>query len=560
MAARTDTPTPPEQRLAIDLDGVLTEHPRPLAHAASARFGIELPEIAFVDSAGLNVPDAVRDWVYSAAGPAAELAPAPGAQKFLASLLDLFGRRNVVIITARPLEAADMTRAWLARNGFPECDIFFADDKVGVASAQGCVYAIEDSVRHARRYAAAGVACFLLTGGETVPVALEEGIHRVDDLAAIARVLAAGDQPRAVSVLNDLAPALADLLGRPRIVVSDAIHPAARARLEAAAEIVDVDGTDVPSLLDAVWDADALVVRSETQVTREVLAAAPRLRVVARAGVGVDNIDLQAATRAGVVVLNAPGANAVSAGEHTIALLLAITRQLPAANASTHAGLWARKKIKPIDLRGRTVGIVGLGRVGSVVAQRLRAFEMDVVAYDPYITPERFRELGVRPVDYDTLLAISDIVTFHIPATPETFHMLGAEALTKLKSTAIVLNVARGEIVDQDALAAAAREGRIAGAGVDVYPHEPCTESPLFGLPNVVLTPHTGGSSAEALAAVGEVISTTTLAALRGDAVPNAVNLPMVSVDGPELQRLTVGAPQGTSWRSWSSASRAPST
>ncbi len=542
MAARTDSTTPAQQRLAIDLDGVLTEHPRPLAHAASARFGIELPEIAFVDSAGLNVPDAVRDWVYSAAGPAADLAPAPGAPKFLGQLLDLFGKRNVVIITARPLEAAEMTRSWLARNGFPECDIFFADDKVSVAAAQGCVYAIEDSVRHARRYAAAGVTCFLLTGGATIPVALEEGIHRVDDLAAIARHLTAGEYPRAIAALDDLAPALAELLGRPRIVVSDAIHPAARARLEAAAEIVDVDGTDLPALLVAVANADALVVRSETQVTREVMAAAPRLRVVARAGVGVDNIDLQAATRAGVVVLNAPGANAVSAGEHTIALLLAITRQLPAANASTHAGRWERKKIKPIDLKGRTVGIVGLGRVGSVVAQRLRAFEMEVVAYDPYITPERFRELGVRPVDYETLLAISDVVTFHIPATSETIHMLDEAALTKLKRTAIVLNCARGEIVDPGALAVAAREGRIAGAGVDVYPHEPCTESPLFGLPNVVLTPHTGGSSAEALAAVGEVISRTTLAALRGESVPNAVNLPMVSVDGPELQRLTTVA------------------
>ncbi len=542
MAARTDSTAPAEQRLAIDLDGVLTEHPRPLAHAASARFGIELPEIAFVDSAGLNVPDAVRDWVYSASGPAADLAPAPGAQMFLAHLLELFGRRNVIIITARPLESAEMTRSWLARNGFPECDIFFADDKVTVAANQGCVFAIEDSVRHARRYAAAGVTCFLLTGGETVPVALEEGIHRVDDLAAIARHFANGAQLSAVAALDGLAPALAELLGRPRIVVSDAIHPAARARLEASAEIVDVDGTDEPALLVAVADADALVVRSETQVTREVFAAAPKLRVVARAGVGVDNIDLQAATRAGVVVLNAPGANAVSAGEHTIALLLAVTRQLPSANASTHAGRWERKKIKPIDLRGRTVGIVGLGRVGSVVAQRLRAFEMEVVAYDPYITPERFRELGVRPVDYDTLLSISDVVSFHVPATADTNHMLDENTLTKLKPTAIVLNVARGEIVDPVALANALREERIAGAGVDVFPHEPCTESPLFGLPNIVLTPHTGGSSAEALAAVGEVISTTTLAALRGEAVPNAVNLPMVSVDGPELQRLTTVA------------------
>lgn len=533
MAATTQP-----HRLAVDLDGVLTEHPRPLARAASARFGIELPEIAFVDSAGLNVPDAVRDWVYSAAGPAADLKPAPGAPQFLARLLEIFGSRNVVIITARPIESAEMTRAWLSRNGFPECDIFFADDKVTVAAAQGCAYAVEDSLRHARRYAAAGVTCFLLVSGDAAPAGHEDGILRMEDLAAIARHLSAGDRP-VDAILEDLAPALSSLGAHPRIVVSDAIHPAARARLEAAAEIVDVDGTDVPALLAAIANADALVVRSETQVTREVLAAAPRLRVVARAGVGVDNIDLQAATRAGVVVLNAPGANAVSAGEHTISLLLAITRQLPFANQTTHAGHWARKKIKPIDLRGRTVGIIGLGRVGSVVATRLKAFEMEVVAYDPYISPERFRELGVRPVEFEKLLEVSDVVTFHVPATTETAHMLNAETVAKLKPTAIVLNCARGEVVDQVALADALREGRIAGAGVDVFPHEPCTESPLFGLPNAVLTPHTGGSSAEALAAVGEVISTSTLAALKGEAVPNAVNLPMVSVDGPELQRLT---------------------
>jgi D-3-phosphoglycerate dehydrogenase len=264
--------------------------------------------------------------------------------------------------------------------------------------------------------------------------------------------------------------------------------------------------------------------------------------VVARAGVGVDNVDLAAATRAGVVVLNAPGANAVSASEHTVALLLAITRQLIDANASTHAGRWERKKIKPIDLRGKTVGIVGLGRVGSLVAQRLRAFEMKILGYDPYIPPQRFTEFGAAPVDYDTLLANSDIVTFHIPANAETTHLLDAAAIARLKPGAIVLNAARGEVVDEVALAEALKSGHVAAAGVDVFPHEPCTSSPLFGLPNAVLTPHTGGSSAEALAAVGEVISTTTLAVLRGEAVPNAVNMPAATVKAADLQRLTAVA------------------
>ncbi|HET7037536.1 MAG TPA: phosphoglycerate dehydrogenase [Thermomicrobiaceae bacterium] len=326
---------------------------------------------------------------------------------------------------------------------------------------------------------------------------------------------------------------------RPRIVVSDVIDAEARAVLAREAEIVDVDGTDLPALHAALREADALIVRSETQVTGDVLAAGPRLRVVARAGVGVDNIDVSSATAAGVLVLNAPGANAISAGEHTIALLLALARCIPAANAATHAGRWERKRFKPFDLRGKTLGIVGLGHVGSVVAQRLRGFELRLIGYDPYVTRERFSQLEVEPVCYQTLLEQADIVSFHVPATPETIQMLDAAAIARLRPGAIVLNCARGEVVDAAALAAALTSGQVAAAGVDVYPQEPARESPLFGLPNVVLTPHLGGSSREALAAVGRMISTTTLAALRGEAVPNAVNLPPASLDAPDLQRLT---------------------
>ena len=531
-------------RLAIDLDGVLTEHPRPLAHAASARFGMEMPESAFIDSAGLNVPLEVRDWVYGDDGPAAALQPAIDGPEFLHRVIALLGRENVKIVTARPESSAAMTLAWLRLHGFAECEVLFADLKTAVALQHKLGYAVEDSLRHARNYAAAGVTCFLVNAGDVALSAHERGIIRVDDLAGLTRLLAADYRPaRAGGTTPAPAPnGKGDAVPRPTIVISDAIHPLARTRFAAEANIVDVDGTDQSALLGAVPYADALVVRSETMVTEEVLAAAPRLRVVARAGVGVDNIDLPAATRAGVLVLNAPGANAVSAAEHTVALLLAVARQLSQANESTHAGRWERKKLRPIDLRGRTVGIVGLGRVGSLVAQRLRAFEMKVLAYDPYLTPHRFTEVGAAPVDYRTLLANADVVSFHVPATPETHHMLDAQALALLKPEAIVLNVARGEVVDEAVLAQALRDGRIAGAGVDVFPHEPCTASPLFGLPNAVLTPHIGGSSAEALAAVGDVISTTTLAALRGEAVPNAVNLPPATLRGPELQRLTTVA------------------
>ena len=532
-------------RLAIDLDGVLTEHPRPLALAASARFGVEMPESAFIDSAGLNVPDEVRDWVYSPDGPASQLKPDPRAAEFLRRAIEMVGAENIAIVTARPEASAAMTRDWLREHGFPECPIVFADLKAAVALRSRFSHAVEDSLRHARNYAAAGVNCFLVKAGDSGRGVDDPRIAPADDLDALFDIIAEHLGRGKQDTMTD-PQATTDRDGgsddRPLIVISDAIHPAARARLARAGEIVDVDGTDVPALLSAVHDADAIVVRSETEVTAEVIAAAPTLRVVARAGVGVDNIDLDAATRAGVLVLNAPGANAISAAEHTIALLLAVTRQIVAADTSTKAGRWERKLMRPVDLRGRTAGIVGLGRVGSQVARRLRAFEMNVIAYDPYISTARFTELGAAPVDFETLLSSSDVVTFHVPETPETHHMLDRERMALLKPTAIVINAARGGVVDEGALAEALEEGRIAGAGVDVFPHEPCVESPLFALPNAVVTPHIGGSSAEALAAVGEVISTTTLAALRGEAVPNAVNLPAASLHAPELQRLTTAA------------------
>lgn len=531
-------------RLAIDLDGVLTEHPRPLAHAASARFGVEMPESAFVDSAGLNVPDQVRDWVYGPDGPASKLEPDPAAPEFLRRAIELVGAENIAIVTARPEPSAEMTRIWLRTHGFPEVPIVFADLKAAVALRSGFSHAVEDSLRHARNYAAAGVTCFLVKA-ETPPD--DPRIAPADDLTVLFDIIAAhlkrgGSDTVTAQLFTQGASPEDREAARPVIVISDAIDPSARERLAAASDIVDVDGTNTPALMQAVRAADALVVRSETQVTEEVLQAAPNLRVIARAGVGVDNIDLDAATRAGVLVLNAPGANAISAAEHTIALLLAVTRQIVAADSSTKAGRWERKKMRPIDLAGRTVGIVGLGRVGSQVASRLRAFDMRVLAYDPYITPQRFTELGTAPVDFDTLLQSADVVTFHVPENAETEGLLNREAISLLKPGAIVINAARGGVVDQAALAEALGEGRIAGAGVDVYPHEPCTESPLFAQPTAVLTPHIGGSSAEALAAVGEIISTTTLAALRGEAVPNAVNLPAASLHAPELQRLTTAA------------------
>jgi D-3-phosphoglycerate dehydrogenase len=528
-------------RIAVDMDGVLTGSPVPLAHAANAHFGLELPDIAFVDSSGLNVPMHVREWVYGPDGPAFDMNPAPGAQQFFRSLVDLAGADNVIIVTARPESSADMTLRWLRKHGFEHSQVIFADDKIGIAKRQGCRFAIEDSLRHARNYASGEVTCYLINRAPEAPDHDNAWIVPVTTFGDIVSLLAAERSAPATSAMIASLPPLAEgqVDAKWKIVVADNIHAVAREHLGSVGNLVDVDGTDVPALLKEVHDADALVVRSETLVTEEVLAGAPKLRVVARAGVGVDNIDVDAATRAGVIVLNAPGANATSAGEHTIALLLAVTRQLPYANRTTHAGEWKRKQVKPIDVRGRTVGIIGLGRVGTVVAKRLKAFEAHLIAYDPYLPSSRFTDIGVESVSLEDIWRRSDIVTFHCPATSENYHMLNAETLAIMKPGAIVINAGRGELVDAYALAEALKSGHISAAGVDVYPAEPCLESPLFGLENVVLTPHTGGSSEEALLAVGRVIGSTTIAALRGEAVSNAVNLPAASLEAPALRLLT---------------------
>lgn len=531
MATGNSSPSRKLPNLAIDLDGVLTEHPRPLAIAAAAHFDIDLPERAFVDSAGLNVPQAIRDWVYSDDGPASRLAPADGAQAFIQRAIELLGPERVRILTARSAASAAMTRDWLERNNFPPISILFADDKASVALAEGITHAVEDSQRHARSYVDSGLDCFLLVP-DGIPADLPETVTIVDSLAHILDLLSAEIGDLADGGLPGGGP-------RPKIVIADAMDAAAREYIARFADIIDVDGTNLPALLGVLPEADALIVRSETQVTEDVINAGPKLRVIARAGVGVDNVDLDAATRAGVLVLNAPGANRHSAGEHAIALLLAVTRQLTFADRTTRAGEWRRKEVRPIDLNGKTVGVIGLGRVGEIVARRLKSFEMRVLGYDPYITPERFAAMGVEQVDYETLLRESDIVTYHVPSTPETRHMLGRETIPLLRPGAIVINAARGDVVDSIALAEALESGHVARAGVDVFPVEPATDHPLFHLDNVILTPHTGGSSREALAAVGEMIATSVISALDGQAVPNAVNLPPASLMARELQHLT---------------------
>jgi len=285
------------------------------------------------------------------------------------------------------------------------------------------------------------------------------------------------------------------------------------------------------SLGGELADAEGLIVRSATRVTDELLAQGPRLRVVGRAGVGVDNIDLDAATRRGVLVMNTPGGNAVSVAEHTLALLLALARSVPQLNAAIHAGRWEKGGAAGIELRGKTLGLVGLGRVGSEVARRALALEMRVLAHDPYISENVAREADVELVPLPELLARSDFISLHAALSAATEKLINAESIAKMKRGARLINAARGELVDEQALAAALRSGHLAGAAVDVFAEEPPRGSPLVGLPNVIATPHVAGSTEEAQEEVGTLIAQQVRDFLAEGVLRNAVNLPTLSAE-----------------------------
>jgi D-3-phosphoglycerate dehydrogenase len=281
-------------------------------------------------------------------------------------------------------------------------------------------------------------------------------------------------------------------------------------------------------LAEAVAPYHALVVRSQTKVTAEVVERAESLRVIGRAGIGLDNVDVEAATRRGILVVNAPQSNIISAAEHTIALLLAQARNIPQAHAATRAGAWDRERFQGVELHGKTLGVVGLGRVGSLVAQRAVAFGMRVVAYDPYVSRDRARALGVELMpNLEALLVQSDFVSVHLPRTPETEGMIGRRELALMKEGARLVNTARGGIVDEEALAEAIRSGHLGGAAVDVFAQEPPPrDHSLFALDRVVVTPHLGASTREAQDKAGVAIAEMVRLALRGEFVPYAVNVP----------------------------------
>ncbi|WP_300345471.1 phosphoglycerate dehydrogenase [Nesterenkonia sp.] len=318
---------------------------------------------------------------------------------------------------------------------------------------------------------------------------------------------------------------------RPVVVLAEELSPATVEALGPDFEIRQSDGTDRPRLFSDIADADALMVRSATQVDAEVLSHAPRLKVVARAGVGLDNVDISAATEAGVMVVNAPTSNIVSAAELTCAHILGLARNISPAHQALQRGEWKRSKYTGVELSEKTLGVIGLGRIGGLVAERMAAFGMEILAYDPYVTAARAHQLGAQLVTLEELYQKADVVTIHMPKTPETIGMLGAEAFSAMKSSAYVVNVARGGLIDEDALEKALEAGEIAGAAVDVFATEPTVDLPFFARENVVVTPHLGASTHEAQEKAGVSVARSVRLALDGELVPDAVNVAGGAID-----------------------------
>ncbi|WP_345628213.1 phosphoglycerate dehydrogenase [Rugosimonospora acidiphila] len=324
----------------------------------------------------------------------------------------------------------------------------------------------------------------------------------------------------------------------PVVLITEELAPAALDVLADDFDVRHADGTDRPALLAGLADADAVIVRSATRMDAEAIAAAPRLRVIARAGVGLDNVAVPAATARGVMVVNAPTSNIVSAAEQAITLLLSVARHTAEANASLRRGEWKRSRFVGVEIQGKTVGVVGLGRIGMLVAQRMAAFGTRLIAYDPYLQPARAAQLGVRLVGLEELLRESDFITIHLPKTPETIGLIGEKELRLVKPTARIVNAARGGLVDERALAAALAEGRVAGAGLDVFEQEPCTSSPLLRFDTVVAVPHLGASTVEAQDKAGLAVARSVRLALRGEFVPDAANIQAGGVVAEDVRPL----------------------
>jgi D-3-phosphoglycerate dehydrogenase len=311
-----------------------------------------------------------------------------------------------------------------------------------------------------------------------------------------------------------------------KILVSDHLHEAGIEILKTEAEVEVATGLSKEELIEKIRDKDALLVRSATKVTADVIEAAERLKVIGRAGVGVDNIDLDAATKRGIVVVNAPEASSITVAEHTMGLMLSLARKIPFADSSLKTNKWEKKKFLGVELRGKTLGIIGLGRIGSRVAKKARAFEMEVIAYDPYISEKLAKELGVELVGFEELLRRSDFITIHVPLTEKTRGLIGKKEIEKMKDGAYIINCARGGIVDEKALYDGLKSGKLGGAALDVFEKEPPIGNPLLKLDNIIVTPHLGASTEEAQIFASVIACKEVLKVLRNEPPRYSVNMP----------------------------------
>jgi D-3-phosphoglycerate dehydrogenase len=322
-----------------------------------------------------------------------------------------------------------------------------------------------------------------------------------------------------------------------KVLISDKLSPAAILIFKERGVEADVKtGLSKEELLKIIGDYEGLAIRSNTKVTAEVIKAAKKLKVIGRAGIGVDNVDIPAATAAGIIVMNTPFGNSITTAEHAIALMMALARDIPAANASTHAGKWEKNRFMGVELTGKTFGLVGCGNIGSIVADRAKGLRMRVIAYDPYLSPERAADLGVEKTELNELLARADFLSLHTPLTPETRNIISAEAIARMKKGARLINCARGGLVDEAAVKAALDSGQLAGAAFDVFEEEPATSNLLFGNEKVVSTPHLGASTSEAQENVALQVAEQISDYLLTGAVTNALNMPSLSAD--EAQKM----------------------
>ena len=321
-------------------------------------------------------------------------------------------------------------------------------------------------------------------------------------------------------------------IAKPKVLIADTMSSLALAVFEERGiEAITPGKLSKQELFDMVGEFDGIALRSSTQITEELLGSAPNVKVVGRAGIGVDNVDVAACTKRGVVVMNTPFGNAITTAEHAMAMMLSLARHIPQANQSTHEGKWEKSKFMGMELTGKLLGIIGAGNIGSIVAKKSIGYGLRVQAYDPFLTEERANKLGVQKVDLDTLLGTSDIISLHVPKTPETANIISASAINKMKRGSLLINCARGGLVDELALLVALKSNHIKGAALDVYEVEPAKDNPLFGLPNIICTPHLGASTVEAQEKVAIQVAQQMSDYLLGGAINNALNAPSLSAE-----------------------------